>query len=403
MNRTGRIGLVPPRYGQDVVGGAEAVLREVAHGLAGRGWAIEVLSTCARDHFSWANELPAGTSRDGAVTVRRFPVANDSPGTDRRRVEEALARGEAVSLGDQERWMNDGLRVPELYHHLLDHAADYRALVVSPYPFWTTFACGQIAPDRTILRPCLHDEPYARMELFQPLFSGVAGMWLQTEPEADLARRLFNVPAQTAVVGEGVPVPTGHDPDRFRARHGIAGPFVLYAGRREGAKGWEPLLDGFAGALRRHHLDLTLVTFGSGKVHPPPDIADRVVDLGFLTDEERDDAYAAAAAYLQPSALESFSRTVMEAWLAGTLVIANAASAVVAWHCERSGAGLVYRDDLELEECLRLVAEAPDVATELAAPGRPYVLDHYTWPATLDRMEQTLAEWTDPATTGVRP
>lgn len=396
MNRTGRIGLVPPRYGHDVVGGAEAVLREVAHGLAARGWDVEVLTTCARDHFSWANELPDGTTRDGDVTVRRFPVANDSAGTDRRRVEEALARGEAVTVADQERWVNDGLRVPELYHHLLEHAGDYRALVVSPYPFWTTFACGQIAPERTILRPCLHDEPYARMELFQPLFSGVAGMWLQTEPEADLARRLFNVPAQTAVVGEGVPVPAGHDPDRFRARHGVVGRFVLYGGRREGAKGWEPLLEGFARAVRRHHLDLTLVTFGSGEIHAPPDMADRVVDLGFLSDEDRDDAYAAADAYLQPSALESFSRTVMEAWLAGTLVIANGASEVVRWHCERSGAGLVYGDEHELEECLRLVAEAPDVAAELAAPGRQYVLDHYTWPVTLDRMEQTLAEWTEP-------
>mgnify|MGYP002682747930 CR=1 FL=1 len=33
-----------------------------------------------------------------------------------------------------------------------------------------------------------------------------------------------------------------------------------------------------------------------------------------------------------------------------------------------------------------LVAEAPDQAAALAEPGRDYVLDHYTWPATLDRM-----------------
>ena len=48
------------------------------------------------------------------------------------------------------------------------------------------------------------------------------------------------------------------------------------------------------------------------------------IDLGQLTDRDKDDAFAAAAAYVQPSAMESFSRTVMEAWLAGTPVIANA-------------------------------------------------------------------------------
>lgn len=50
------------------------------------------------------------------------------------------------------------------------------------------------------------------------------------------------------------------------------------------------------------------------------------------------------------------------------------------------GAGLTYEDGADLEQCLRFVAEAPDQAAALAEPGRDYVLDHYTWPVTLDRM-----------------
>ena len=98
-------------------------------------------------------------------------------------------------------------------------------------------------------------------------------------------------------------------------------------------------------------------------------------------------------AYIQPSAYESFSRTIMEAWLAGTLVIATGASAVNRWHCDRAGAGLIYDDDQEFEECLRFVAEAPDTAAQIAAPGRDYVLEHYTWPPVLDAVERTLATW----------
>ena len=60
---------------------------------------------------------------------------------------------------------------------------------------------------------------------------------------------------------------------------------MLYGGRREGAKGWESLLDGFAEAVRKEDLDLHLVTFGVGEVVPPIDVADRVVDLGFLSDD----------------------------------------------------------------------------------------------------------------------
>lgn len=394
-----RIAFVPPRYGPDVVGGAEAVVRQAAHGLADRGWEVEVLTTCARDHYTWANVDAPGPSvertDDGAeVRVTRFPMVSDTDGEVRRRVEALLAAGEVPSLSEQEAWMNDGPRSPELFHHVLDAAETYRAVVVSPYLFWTSFAVGAIAPERTLLRPCLHDEPYARLELFEPLLTGSAGVWLQTQPERDLYDQVSTAPAQTSVVGEGVPVPERYDPDGFRRRLGLGdAPFVLYGGRREGAKGWERMLDAFADAVRQEDLDLTLVTFGVGEVHAPPDLPGRVIDLGFIDEATRDDAMAAATAYLQPSTLESFSRTVMEAWLAGTPVIANGAGDVVRWHIERSGAGLTYDDHAELEQALRFVAEAPEAAAALAGPGRDYVLDSYTWPATLDRMEATLDEW----------
>ena len=96
------------------------------------------------------------------------------------------------------------------------------------------------------------------------------------------------------------------------------------------------------------------------------------------------------AAYVQPSTNESFSRTIMEAWLAETVVVASGASDVVTWHCERSGGGLVYADELELGQCLRFVAEAPEKAAQLARKGRDYVLANYRWPSVLDAMERSL-------------
>jgi glycosyltransferase involved in cell wall biosynthesis len=198
------------------------------------------------------------------------------------------------------------------------------------------------------------------------------------------------LPAEHPVVGCAVEVPSSYDPDGFRERHDLERPFVLYAGRREDGKGWRQVLGGFGAAVLRHRLPIDLVTFGVGDPQIPLGLEGRVVDLGYLEDEEVPDAFAAASAYLQPSANESFSRTIMEAWLAGTVVIANGASDVVTWHCERSGGGLLYRDELELGECLRFVAEAPKLAAELAGLGRDYVLANYRWPQVLDAMEASL-------------
>lgn len=394
MERKGRLGFVPARYGNGVVGGAEAVLREMAHGLAQRGWDVEILTTCARDHFTWANEFAPGTEEvaDGVV-LRRFPTVISTPRAERAALGAAIHAGVDLRLAEQERWINDDVRVPELFHYLLDEAERYRALVFAPYLFWPAFACGQVSPDRTILMPCLHDEPEAQLEIFRPIFSGSRRLWFLSDPERDLAERIFPRLAPHEVIGSGLTVPEHYDVEGFRARHGITERFVLFAGRREGGKNWERMLDAFAHAVVRENLPFSLVTMGHGEINPPAVIADRVIDLGYLPDAERDAAFAAADAYIQPSANESFSRTIMEAWLAGTLVIATGDSAVNRWHCERSGAGLVYDNDGEFAQALRFVAEAPDAAASIAAAGRDYVLEHYTWPPILDTVEASIDAW----------
>lgn len=397
IDRSGTIGLAPARFGAGLVGGAEIVMQEMAEGLRDRGWTVEILTTRARDHFTWANELPEGVTEENGLVVRRFSAVFDNT-EERAACERAILAGERLPIEMQQRWMNGGMRVPDLYHHLLDRGEEYRALIFTPYLFWVAFACAQVAPTRSLLWTCLHDEPYAYLDLFQPVLTGVAGLFFQTGPEHALAHRIAAPLAPHAEVGCGVPVPAGYDPEGFRRRYGINGPFVLYAGRREGAKGWDDLLPAYARVTQRAGLPFDLVTMGAGPVNPPAEIADRVIDVGFLPDRDRDSAFAAAAAYLQPSRYEAFSRTIMEAWLAGTPVIGNAGSAVVRWHCERSGAGLVYDDEHELEQCLRFVAESPDGAAAMARSGREYVLGRYTWDTVLDNVERGLQEWTRPPT-----
>jgi glycosyltransferase involved in cell wall biosynthesis len=399
VERLGRIAFVPARFGPEIIGGAEIVLRRLALGLQERGWQVEILTTCALDYFSWENVLPAGKAMEDGLLVHRFPAVTSTSGAERSTLGHRMFAGERLSVNEQNRWINDDVRVPELFHHLLLRGEEYRAVVFGPYLFWPAFACSQVVADRSVLWTCLHDEPYAYQSIFEPVFAGVAGLLLQTEPEHQLAHRIHpDDLAPHALVGCGVEVPDSYDAAGFASRHGIDRPYLLYAGRREGAKGWDELLVWFARAVERHHLPFALVTMGAGTVTPPPSIAHRVIDVGFLPDAERDNCYAGATAYLQPSRYEAFSRTIMESWLAGVPVVGTGAGGVVRYHIERSRAGLVYDDFEEFVQALVVLNDSPEYARTLGAAGREYVLAHYQWKDVLDRVEAALVTWTpDPA------
>ncbi len=388
-----KLAFVPPRFGASVLGGSEAVSREAAFGFARRGYDVEIVTTCALDHYSWENELPEGVSEEDGLLVRRFPVLRH-PSRAALKAQLSVQYGRIPDLDHQVSWLGFQFGSPRMFEYLLRHGQRYDAVVFSPYLFWSTSVCLPFLAERAVVIPCLHDEPYARLDVLRPVLACPALVWFLSAPEHHLGHRLGPVARRHSVTGAGVPVPSGYDPAGFMERHELARPFVLYAGRREEGKGSAWLFEAFTAAVAEGGLDLDLVCIGKGEPGGRHDLPrgseSRVIDLGFVSDEERNNAFAAATAYVQPSRVESFSRTIMEAWLAGTPVIAPERSDVVTWHCRRSGGGLLFSDGAELAQRLHLVARKPDLASELAEAGRRYVIENYTWETVLDRMEASL-------------
>lgn len=387
----GRVALVVPRYGTEVLGGAETVARELAQRIAARGLAIDVLTTCAVDHYTWANEYPPGTTEIEGVVVHRFPVERGK-GEARRRLGPLVAAGIPISVDEQERWVNDGFRSARLFHYLLAEQRRYHTIVLTPYLAWTTYACSQIAPGKSVLRPCLHDEPEARLELFRPIFRDARGITFNSPPEADLAKRMLELPRRWEIVGEGLDLSSTGNAERFRGMHGIHGPFALYVGRREAGKNFHLLLDFFGKYVARGG-KAKLVLVGGGPVAIPEALRGAVVDLGFLPEQDKLDAYAAATVVCQPSTLESFSRLLMEAWLASTPVLAYRGGAVTTYFTAQSGGGLFFGDDVEFEVSLELLVSQPELRAEMGRAGRRYVLNGYGWDSVVDRFVRCVCDW----------
>jgi glycosyltransferase involved in cell wall biosynthesis len=389
-----RVAFVVPRYGAGVVGGAEMLCRLMAEDLAAHGTDVEVLTTCAVDHFTWADHHPEGRTVENGVPVHRFRV---DPGRDGGRW---LALHTQIDLrmpttrAEQLEWMSQSVWSPGLQDAAED-TARYDWLVPMPYLFGTTFWAAAARPERTALIPCVHDEPHAWQPIVREMLGAVRGCMLNSQGEGDLLHRLApGAEARLVSVGyEDVPPPDEDAVARFTRARGIAPGYVLYAGRREVAKGVPALFEAYEALVRIRPDAPPLALMGSGDLAPPAAIADRVIDLGYVPDAERDAAYAAAAVLVNPSRLESLGMVVLEAWLAGTPAIVNGASPVLREHCRISGGGLWFAEVAELAEALGTMLDDPPLRASMAAAGAAYTRSTFSWPAVRERFLGALEDW----------
>jgi glycosyltransferase involved in cell wall biosynthesis len=128
--------------------------------------------------------------------------------------------------------------------------------------------------------------------------------------------------------------------------------------------------------MHPHGLDLVLV---GSSVLPIPRHP-RVRHLGYLPDEDKFDALAAADVLIMPSQYESLSMVALEAWALGKPVLANGKCDVLRGQCIRSNAGLFYDDFDEFSEALYLLEASGPLGGLLGRNGREFFRRHYAWP-----------------------
>lgn len=383
--------LVATWCGPDTPGGAETYCARLAQEMRRAGIPAEIWTTTARGYtYPWFEPYyPEGLQEWNGVPVRRFAVQRHEEVSFFRERPELLAEIPAFPPGEWAHLVE--LPQSDALYRAMDQARD-ALFFFFVYSHNLTFWGSQIAPQRSFLFPTLHDEPYAYHQASAYLMGRVRGHCCLSEPERELAVRLYRLPRERlALVGAGVDAVERGDPRRFRARYGMDEPFLLYVGRRDQAKGIPELIHFFAtyGPHRRGGLRLLLA--GPGEMAIPPHLTGQVVDLGFLPERDKRDAYAAAAVFCLPSQLESFSLVLMEAWLQGTPALVNAQGEVAVDHCRQSGGGLYYRDYAEFEGCLDYLLQRPALRRRMGAAGRDYVLERCSWPAVLERVVQALS------------
>jgi glycosyltransferase involved in cell wall biosynthesis len=170
-----------------------------------------------------------------------------------------------------------------------------------------------------VVQPTCHPHHLGDSLLNLRLLAKADRILAHTEYEANyLRQKSFRCPID--VVGNGIEDRADGNVGRFRTRFGVAGPFILFIGRKDRQKGYLLLLDAFK-ILRRRRPDISLVCMGPADSTARQQEIEGLIDLDFASEELKHDALAACTCLCVPSEAESFGLIYMEAGRYGKPVV----------------------------------------------------------------------------------
>jgi glycosyltransferase involved in cell wall biosynthesis len=384
-----KLAVVSPRYGTDVAGGAETAARLLATNLRARtGWDVEALTTCALDATTWRDHYPPGRETIDGVPVTRFPVTGPRAGDFDALSARLFRAGYRPTSREQRQWIAcQGPVAPGLIDAIARSDAD--AIAFHPYLYHPTVVGVPAVAERAVLHPAAHDEAPIRLPLFREVFDAAAGLVYWSDPERRFVEHLFPVGARRQLVlGLGVEAGTGREDDARGAVGAGDRPFLLCLGRVDDGKGARVIASCFAAYKDRHPGPLALV-FAGPVVHRPDPHPDIVV-AGAVSETVKWGLLRGALAFVTPSAYESFSIVLMEAWSVGTPALVNGRSPVTREHAARSGGAFAFASYPEFEVALERMEASEALRTAMGAAGRAYVDRHFRWPDVTARYAQFL-------------
>jgi glycosyltransferase involved in cell wall biosynthesis len=366
------VAVVSFRYGTDFAGGAETSLRTIAEALREDGHRVEVFTTCTRSETHWGNELREGTVVLHGVPVHRFAVDK----TNRRRHLESVrllhTSPEIIPAELEREYVRHSIQSSRLVEALARRRHEWDAVVVGPYLFGLTHEIASRFPDKTLLLPCFHREPLARLALWVKTYSQVAGILYHSREEKDFAEAELGINHPNAVeigtcLDESLPMKSGNVPP--------AGRYLVYCGRYSPQKALPRLLEYARKYDQLRPGQFRFVFIGQGGIKIPRE--PWAVDLGFVAEAHKRQVVASADALIQLSRQESLSLVALEAWAAAVPVLVDPACAVLAGHLHRCGGGQAVGDFADFAAALDQLWSDPEIGKDRGRRGQDYVRQRY--------------------------
>ena len=390
-----RIVNVIQRY-PPAIGGSETWCREVCQYLAAQGHQVRVLTIDVnREEEYWKHPLEresrtAAFGRldyDNRVTVRRYK--NSLP------IHSLYHEILSKVLDEQLDFYFYGPHSIEMYGHLWHElkAADAVLLHTIPHPHnHVAFFIARLLQKPTIILPYFHPG--------HALYERPSNYWLIGACDAVIALTAFEkehlvqhgiAGDKVHVVGSGIHLDQYRPKDleafqrRLKEKYGVKSgdPVITFIGRKTQEKGVEHLVQAVRQLLLERPVKLFLVGpafqwFESFYASLSAEERRHIIDLGWISHEDKVNLLHSSHLLVLPSKHESFGIVFLEAWSCGIPVLGTAEGCVPSvigaggFTCEYGNV-----EDIRLK--IRAAISDPQALDEVAARGHARLLANFTW------------------------
>jgi glycosyltransferase involved in cell wall biosynthesis len=345
MKKKSRIALVSPRFGDEVVGGSENLIRNYAE-LLKDDYEIDVLTTNFINYGENPPKYNEGLERKNGYNIMRFkthvPSNKELVSSENRWERYGLRQHSPFVYSKKEleevKYLNNtpvsytenfirslGHYSETLSEYLYKNSHNYKKIILTPYLYSTTMDSLDFIPrDKVVILLAAHKEPYIHFPCFRKYFGYNIATYFKSELDMFKEAQNFNGSAYKEstfkpTVGNFLSVQNRNGYDKRNKNR------IVFLGRASYGKGVAHLIPIVEKYRERtgHKVELLIIGDVSSELKEFFEL-DWVNSTGRVDNEQERFHYVATSlALINPSVLDSFGLVNLEAARLGTPVILN--------------------------------------------------------------------------------
>ena len=399
------IGHIVPIYLPGVLPGCSKYIRDISEFLSKRNHQVTVLTADATTGRGWVDPLFGNYSSKNeeiinGVRVKRLKTRWEI--TSAMYLVRKLAKGLLPrSIGNIVSLLSAGPYLSSLDKEL--KKANCEIIHVTAFPFglvWQAWkACNSLGIP-FVCTPLIHfeDPSHDNSLLWRTLQDAAAVIACSNYEKKGMIRKGID-PSKIHRIPMGIHLDEWENLNgqRFRRKHHLEGKkVVLFAGTKGYNKGALHLLQAVK-KMEQDVKDVVLVAIGltteEWNREKETVSESNLLDLGYVPDEEKRDAFDACDLFVMPSRYDSFGIVYLEAWICGKPVIGANVGAIPEVIAEGKDGLLVEFGNVDqLVSSILHLLDHPALCREMGKRGREKVIRELNWEKNLPLLEKVYGQ-----------